>query len=301
MRGALAPTPSDLAITRRHAFGRRVRALRTADDVSQEALAERAGLHRTYVSSVERGERNISLNNIYALADALGVEVSALFEEGEGSSGNSQLAFARRSLASARPQAPRANEIRIPDHSPPREPAARRQPPEAQPRDRTSSGHGLPPRRRLTRCGAGRKPNPSVPRPDDAVTTVDGEGHRPHRRIRDRASRDDPEAHRGFDFRSRRVTLDPRATALGAVVFSGSSGAVQNGRCSGLGEAPRAGGRSFSCPPDEGTWPGRAPRSRTSRQQAPVVIVGGRRPPVWKGRQHGGLRAGGSQQGDDLR
>ena len=40
---AAPPTPSDLAITRRHAFRRRVRALRTADDVSQEALAERAG------------------------------------------------------------------------------------------------------------------------------------------------------------------------------------------------------------------------------------------------------------------
>jgi transcriptional regulator with XRE-family HTH domain len=46
--------------------------------VSQEALAELAGLHRTYVSSVERGLRNISLENIERLARALGVEMAEL-------------------------------------------------------------------------------------------------------------------------------------------------------------------------------------------------------------------------------
>ena len=49
-------------------FGLRVRKLREADGISQEDLAEKAGLDRSYVSSVERGERNISLENIERLA-----------------------------------------------------------------------------------------------------------------------------------------------------------------------------------------------------------------------------------------
>jgi transcriptional regulator with XRE-family HTH domain len=62
-------------------FGSRLRAIREQVGLSQEALAERAGLHRTYVSSVERGQRNISLANIQALADALGVDVEKLFRK----------------------------------------------------------------------------------------------------------------------------------------------------------------------------------------------------------------------------
>jgi DNA-binding XRE family transcriptional regulator len=52
-------------------FGRRVRQRRHQLELSQEALAERSGLHPTYVGSVERGERNIALENIIILAQAL--------------------------------------------------------------------------------------------------------------------------------------------------------------------------------------------------------------------------------------
>ena len=52
-------------------FGSRVRRARQDAGISQEQLADRAGLHRTYVGSVERGERNIGLLNIFILATAL--------------------------------------------------------------------------------------------------------------------------------------------------------------------------------------------------------------------------------------
>ena len=59
-------------------FGEKMRKVRTAKGVSQERLAELAGLHRTYVSTVERGLRNISLLNIEKLALALGVPMAKL-------------------------------------------------------------------------------------------------------------------------------------------------------------------------------------------------------------------------------
>ena len=61
-------------------FGTTVRALRARLGVSQEELAERSGLHRTYVGSVERGERNVSLRNICRLAWALGVDPNELLK-----------------------------------------------------------------------------------------------------------------------------------------------------------------------------------------------------------------------------
>lgn len=55
-----------------------VRSLRTAAGISQDELAHRCGLHRTYVGGVERGERNISLNSLQKLAVALEIEPSEL-------------------------------------------------------------------------------------------------------------------------------------------------------------------------------------------------------------------------------
>lgn len=59
-------------------FGATVRATRVQAGMSQEELGERAGLHRTYVGAVERGERNVSIINIYALAKALGLPAAGL-------------------------------------------------------------------------------------------------------------------------------------------------------------------------------------------------------------------------------
>lgn len=60
-------------------FGERVRALRKTNGISQEALALACDLDRTYIGGVERGERNISLINIYKIANALGVMPGDLF------------------------------------------------------------------------------------------------------------------------------------------------------------------------------------------------------------------------------
>lgn len=59
-------------------FGERVRHLRKQREMSQEALAFDCGLDRTYIGGVERGERNISLINIYKIADALNVSAKDL-------------------------------------------------------------------------------------------------------------------------------------------------------------------------------------------------------------------------------
>ena len=60
-------------------FGRRVRRLREKAGLSQEELAARAGIHRTYIGGIERGERNIGLKNISRIAKALGVPITKLF------------------------------------------------------------------------------------------------------------------------------------------------------------------------------------------------------------------------------
>lgn len=62
-------------------FGAQVRSLREQAGLSQEALAAKAGIHRTYMGGIERGERNLCLRNIIRLAEALEVQPRDLFAE----------------------------------------------------------------------------------------------------------------------------------------------------------------------------------------------------------------------------
>ncbi len=64
-------------------LGKAIKENRTGKGLSQERLAEMTGLHRTYVGSVERGERNVSAINIKAIADALKCKPSELFQVAE--------------------------------------------------------------------------------------------------------------------------------------------------------------------------------------------------------------------------
>lgn len=60
-------------------LARNLRAIRTTQGISQEELGHLAQLHRTYVGSIERQERSVSLDNIERLADALNVDILDLF------------------------------------------------------------------------------------------------------------------------------------------------------------------------------------------------------------------------------
>jgi transcriptional regulator with XRE-family HTH domain len=62
-------------------LGTRIRTERQRLGLSQEELADRAGLHRTYVGAVERAERNISLGTLWLLADTMGVRESSLIDD----------------------------------------------------------------------------------------------------------------------------------------------------------------------------------------------------------------------------
>lgn len=61
-------------------MGREVRRLRKERGLSQEALADLAGLHPNYVGGIERGERNVGIKALFALAKGLGVRPSSLLE-----------------------------------------------------------------------------------------------------------------------------------------------------------------------------------------------------------------------------
>ena len=60
-------------------FGERVRQLRKEKCISQEELAYRANLHRTYIGMIERAEKNVTLTNIEKIASALKIEIYKLF------------------------------------------------------------------------------------------------------------------------------------------------------------------------------------------------------------------------------
>ena len=68
-------------------FGQRVKEIRQTKGITQEELAIKAQLHRTYISSIELGKRNVSLLNIEKLAKALGCSMSDFFPEKEGQHG----------------------------------------------------------------------------------------------------------------------------------------------------------------------------------------------------------------------
>lgn len=65
------------------AFGQTVRRIRLSRGISQEAFADLCNLHRTYISDIELGKRNVSLENICKIANALNMKVSELFAEVE--------------------------------------------------------------------------------------------------------------------------------------------------------------------------------------------------------------------------
>ena len=69
---------ADIQILRE--FGLRIQQERKKLGMSQEELAFRAGMHRTYIGMIERAERNITLSNIKKLADALQLNIQDLFE-----------------------------------------------------------------------------------------------------------------------------------------------------------------------------------------------------------------------------
>jgi transcriptional regulator with XRE-family HTH domain len=64
-------------------FSKNLKKCRLAKGLSQEDLAHECGLHRTYVSSVERGERNITVDNMEKLAIALGVDLRELISSND--------------------------------------------------------------------------------------------------------------------------------------------------------------------------------------------------------------------------
>jgi transcriptional regulator with XRE-family HTH domain len=59
-------------------FGKRIREVRRSKGISQEKLAELAGIDRSYMGNIERGEKNVTLKKAYEICDALGIEIQEL-------------------------------------------------------------------------------------------------------------------------------------------------------------------------------------------------------------------------------
>ena len=77
--GGVNPMKNEIRVK----FGKTLRRLRKNQGVSQEVFADKCDLHRTYISDIERGERNVSLENIEKIANVLNIQVSELFREVE--------------------------------------------------------------------------------------------------------------------------------------------------------------------------------------------------------------------------
>lgn len=73
----MLPKKSELLVS----FGEIIRDIRKEKELSQEELAEKAGLHRTYIGMIERGEKNITLENINKLSKALQTPLYELFKK----------------------------------------------------------------------------------------------------------------------------------------------------------------------------------------------------------------------------
>ena len=69
----------DLSMRLLQVFSKNLRKYRNESGLSQEAFANKAGLHRTYISALERGKRSVALDNIEKIADALGIDAYLLF------------------------------------------------------------------------------------------------------------------------------------------------------------------------------------------------------------------------------
>ena len=80
-------------------MGQRIRELRLAQGYSQESFADKCGVHRTFMGTVERGESNLSFQNIVKVAQALGLSLAVLFTD---------LESAAEKLKRAVPAPPRA-------------------------------------------------------------------------------------------------------------------------------------------------------------------------------------------------
>lgn len=64
-------------------FGQAIRKIRLSEEISQEKFADMCDLHRTYISDIELGKRNVSLENIRKMSMALNIKISKIFEEVE--------------------------------------------------------------------------------------------------------------------------------------------------------------------------------------------------------------------------